>query len=240
MNKIYQLSIITALSISSICFADEANPQPQFESLSPGQFQLSWTGEPNWSYFVQTSTDLQAWSYLPEMTWGIVNNPYVFVPTNGSGQALSEFFTRLQMTNLPVDSLAAAENADFDGDGWSNIFELQTILTSPLLKDTDSNGVLDGAESNDGDEFPDAWEIEHFGNLTTLTAADADLDLDGDGISNGFEAQMRTDPNSDQSIETSSRENYTYTLVGRLESVQDDHKSMNFSFDDEGNLESAR
>jgi hypothetical protein len=49
-----------------------------------------------------------------------------------------------------------------------------------------------GLADSDGDGLPDAWEIEHFGNLA---AQDGNGDPDGDGLSNLLELGCGTDPN---------------------------------------------
>jgi hypothetical protein len=42
----------------------------------------------------------------------------------------------------------------------------------------------------DGDDLPDAWEIQYFGGLSSS----AEDDVDGDGLSNAQEYQLGTDP----------------------------------------------
>lgn len=44
---------------------------------------------------------------------------------------------------------------------------------------------------SDNDGLPDAWELQHFGNLTT---ADASTDSDGDGLTDAMEYSLGTDP----------------------------------------------
>lgn len=66
--------------------------------------------------------------------------------------------------------------------GWLN---LATLTTASIA-----------APDTDGDGIADAWETEHFGNLTT---ADATSDHDGDGASDRAEYQAMTDPADGQS-----------------------------------------
>jgi len=52
--------------------------------------------------------------------------------------------------------------------------------------------LCDPAGDSDGDGLPDAWEVEHFGNLNH----GPDGDEDGDGLSNLLELLLETDPNA--------------------------------------------
>ena len=56
--------------------------------------------------------------------------------------------------------------------------------------------ALDPEADTDGDELPDSWEDEHFGNLT----ANATADSDGDGTTNMMEYLAATDPRSGTSV----------------------------------------
>ncbi len=51
-------------------------------------------------------------------------------------------------------------------------------------------GHVLAVEDSDGDGLPDAWELEHFGNLSQ----GPDMDFDGDGASNLAEFDAGTDP----------------------------------------------
>ncbi len=77
---------------------------------------------------------------------------------------------------------------DFDGDGLNNKLELETQGLDPTLRDTDGNGIEDGAEDFDGDGLSNLQEAQ-LG--TQLRVADSD----GDGLSDGSEVLTHgTDP----------------------------------------------
>lgn len=52
-------------------------------------------------------------------------------------------------------------------------------------------------EDVDGDELEDAWEVKHFGNLTS---SDGTIDTDGDGMSDAEEQLSGTDPTDPVSV----------------------------------------
>jgi len=84
-------------------------------------------------------------------------------------------------SNRPRVDLATGEFSGYAygaNIGWIN---LATGLT------TDRMDVPD----TDGDGLTDAWELTHFGDLTT---ADADSDQDGDGFTDAREYAANTDP----------------------------------------------
>lgn len=78
----------------------------------------------------------------------------------------------------PVQVLDTSDNTwletDSDQDGLSNRRELQ-LGTDPLNRDTNGDGVADGAQAGNG-------------------SSATDLDVDGDGLSNSAEVAGRTDP----------------------------------------------
>ncbi len=190
-NKFY---ITLVLAASSVAIADEPDPKLEFEQTAPAQFLLDWQGEPGWTYFIQVSTDLQSWMYVPEMTWGANHDPYVFSPVNGTGQLIPKFFTRLRMSDIPVADLEDAKNSDFDNDGVSNMDELQAGTDPFAFVDTDM------------DSLPDAWEMEQFGDLDE----DADGDSDNDGIKNFDELRYHLDANSNDADASGSKLTFSY------------------------------
>ncbi len=103
------------------------------------------------------------------------------------------------------DPLAAGEAAlDGDSDGLNNLAE-QAAGANPTLNDSDSDGLIDGAEVNvhgtspaaadtDGDGLSDGDEINTY--LTDPLASDSD----GDGLTDGDEIALHiTDPNDSDS-----------------------------------------
>lgn len=68
---------------------------------------------------------------------------------------------------------------DADGDGVSNIDEIEKYQTDPFRADTD------------GDGLPDGWEVAHG---TNPLVSDATSDPDGDGVTNQEEYALGSNP----------------------------------------------
>ena len=165
-------TIFTLAPVAFLMGPISADPAPQppviFTQGLQGTFAADWQGVAGRIYFMQWSTDLIAWQYAPFLDFGDGMH------SRGFASSTDKFFVRLFMVDFPeIASLAEAQEADFDGDGFSNLFELTVLSTSPWRVDTDSNGIADGADSPDGDSVPDAWEMFYFGNLTTVNAGNA-------------------------------------------------------------------
>lgn len=124
-------------------------------------------------------------------------------PTDTDGDGLGDDWETTHFGDLDEDG-----TGDPDGDGLDNAGEYQHG-TDPNVADTDGDGFNDGDEvtagtdpldpasfpaspDSDGDGLDDAWEIEHFGNIT---AQDGTGDPDGDGLTNEEEETLGTDPN---------------------------------------------
>ena len=72
-------------------------------------------------------------------------------------------------------------------------------------------------EDRDGDELPDSWEQDHFGNLSQV---DID-DPDADGISNQQEYRLNIDPNNPDSDSDSLPDGWEVTYFGDLSQGSD-------------------
>jgi hypothetical protein len=103
-----------------------------------GIFTLSWWGKSGRTYFIQTSPDMLTWSYLPFVETGAADVSGIQFTNTGERQ-----FWRLRYTDQTYTGTAA--DADFDGDGASNLAEA-TAGTDPFNPDTDGDDVLDGDE----------------------------------------------------------------------------------------------
>lgn len=131
-----------------------------------GVFTLSWWGKAGRSYFVQTSTDLMEWTYLPMVESGSDDVSGIQF-TNAEPRQ----FWRLRYTDAATGG--NAETADFDGDKVSNLLEAQNN-TDPF-----SN------EDSDGDGIPNDWEVAV--GMNSSDPYDSLLDIDGDRIPNIYE-----------------------------------------------------
>lgn len=110
--------------------------------------------------------------------------------TRSDGPTLSYGYD--EVGNITV---RASNNPDTDGDGLTDIDEINIYLTNPILADTDFDGLSDGDEVNlygtdptnpdtDGDGFSDGDEVNLYGtNPNDLNSFPivADGDLNGDG-----------------------------------------------------------
>lgn len=95
-----------------------------------------------------------------------------------------------------------------------------------------SVSLIDGADT-DADGLPDAWEIEHFGNIS----ASATAILKPDGLTNLEKAQLGLNPNIDYSNNVPGKtETYQYDLTGRLKNTTTPVGNCIFNLDAEGNI----
>ncbi len=168
--------------------------QPHFQRLPTGEKMFSWLGQSGFSYFIQASPDLLDWTWAPNIEAGI-DAPMSY---EVDGPTASGFF-RLIRTDQTAADLDAA---DFDGDGFSNAFELTprprpggiigfsglnpNIQTSPLKKDTDADGLDDKWEEENGFDPTD--------NGSRFIDNGPNGDPDNDGVTNLNEQRLGTQP----------------------------------------------
>jgi hypothetical protein len=128
-------------------------PQPQviFTLGLENTFAADWQGVAGRVYFMQWSLDLETWFYAPFIDFGDGMHSRGMAGTSDKG------FYRLHCVDDPeIASLDEAMNADFDGDGLSNIFEV-TYGYGPY--DTAStSGGNDNALDPEGDGMTNATE----------------------------------------------------------------------------------
>ncbi len=135
---------------------------------------IQWLSQDDRTYFLQHSTDMLNWSFLPTISSG--NGSLLSTEFHNSPP---ELFIRLNWTDIPDDG--DPNTADFDSDGLESLEELlASPQTSPLLFDTDGDLLSDGQERA---LHLNATLADTDGNGTI----DSSEDFDGDGLSTLFE-----------------------------------------------------
>ena len=141
------------LTSPSLPAAPEPEPQPQMliTPASQGTMNLDWDGIPGRTYFMQFSMNLMDWHYAPFIDFGDDGHH------RGMQSDASRMFFRLIFADIPgIHSLEDAMNADFSGDGLSNIFKV-THGYDPFNQESTSEGP-DALLDPDGDGLSNASE----------------------------------------------------------------------------------
>lgn len=217
-------------------FAADLPPQPQisFTAGSAGTWNADWMGAGigvNRTYFVQWSLNLVTWHYAPVVEFGTGSKHYGINTSNAP-----KFFVRLKYSDVrPVTTLQQARDADFDGDGIPNAYEVENLGSDPLDRnsaggDSDLDGLVDG------------WEQFYFGGLGVAGGAAIGFPLpSGDGLTHKEKSELGLNPNTDYSAPTATQPtNYTYDGADRLIGVTDPVAAATYSPDAEGNLLNAQ
>lgn len=145
-------ALVAAAVLPGTASADMA-PQPQvvFTKGLENTFAADWQGVAGRVYFMQWSLGLQTWFYAPFINFG------EGMHSRGMAGSAPKAFYRLRCLDDPaITSLEEAMNADFDGDGLSNIFVV-TFGYDPF----DANSTVDGPDAEldpDGDGMTNATE----------------------------------------------------------------------------------
>lgn len=207
-----------------------ADPVPQsqvsFTAGSGSTWNLDWIGVPGRTYFAQESVDLVNWEYLPVLEFG--------TGMKGAGiknTGAPKYFYRLRYVDEAlVTTEQQARDADFDGDGIPNWFEVEDVGSDPLDRNSAGGDV-------GGNGLPDGWERYYFGGVGIAIPGAI---LKPDGLTNKEKADLGLDPNKDYSTPDSTvMAQYDYNLAGRLTAVTAPVGTGNYTPDNEGNLTDA-
>lgn len=223
MRRIALVSAFTGLAHADL----EPQPQVSFTQGSGTTWNADWSGVTGRTYFAQGSVDLVNWETLSVLEFG-TGLKGAGIDTGGT----PKYFYRLKYIDADwVTTEQEARDADFDGDGIPNWFEVEEIFSDPLDRnsaggDSNSNGLADG------------WELFHFGGLGI---ADPNAVGQPDGLTNKEKSDLGLDPDVDYSEPNATQPSkYTYDLTGRLTGVTAPVAASNFTPDEEGNLLNAQ
>ena len=143
------------LPLAILVLPGNADPTPQppmtLTPVAAGTSAADWAGVAGRTYFLQWSNDMENWYYAPIIDFGDGDHSYGCISTSPG------FFFRLHYGEFDgIDSLEKAMNADFDGDGLSNIFEVtygynpfqatSTMDGPDYLLDPDDDGMGNDTE----------------------------------------------------------------------------------------------
>lgn len=207
-----------------------ANPpfQVSFTQGTGGTWNADWNSTfGSRTFFAQGSTDLVNWEYLPVLEFG-TGLKGAGISTSG---APKYFFRLVYVDEAWVTTEQEARDADFDGDGIPNWFEVEDIGSDPL--DRSSAGG-----DSDADGLPDGWEKYFFAGLGV---ANPNIASQPDGLTNKEKAELGLDPSVDYSNPAATQSaKFNYDLAGRLTGVTAPVGSASFTPDAEGNILNAQ
>lgn len=227
-----------AFGLGTLFLGGQEAPQLEIASQTD-HARIRWEGKPLETYFFKVTDNLQDWLYLPSLQYGqaLDGSPWeiLVVENEDDPLPLKQFF-QVAAVDIPLLSNQEAEDADYDGDGLPNLFELESSpQTDPLAWDSDGDGIGDGGVDSDGNGLADQWEIAHFGSI----GQDPDADPDGDGITNLEEYLTQGHPQEATFELTFGTEHYQYDGLGRLVKVLGG-QVREIVYDPSGNIEEAK
>ncbi len=168
------------------------NEDSRVVTLPTGEKVFEWYGQTGRSYFVQVSDPsdhLNKWNWAP-----VIEPGYNQSISHEVDATANKGFFRLQYTNQTASDL---DNADFDGDGLTNLQEItpvlrpgtraaRSIIGGPLPPNTTQTNPLDPDTDHDG-----LTDFDEQLNGTDPTMADTD----GGGSTDGDEVARGSNPN---------------------------------------------
>jgi len=143
--------IILAATTATVTANPPEQPQIDFTQSVQGTFNADWEGIAARTYFMQFSMNLIDWHYAPFIDFGDGTHH------RGIESDADKMFLRLAFGDFPgINSLDDAMNADFSGDGLSNIFKV-THGYDPFDNESTEDGPDAGLDP-DGDGLSNASE----------------------------------------------------------------------------------
>lgn len=149
------------------------------------------TGSTNWMEITLNTFSAVNWLWLPQylLTTNATDGGTVSV----SGAPYAPWVTAT--SNVTVTATASP---GYVFKGWSgDSVSAQPALTFAMTRPTTLTAIF--SADSDGDQLPDSWEMQFFGNL----AQNGDGNPDGDGSSNRAEYQSGTNPNAAETLAAS-------------------------------------
>lgn len=143
-------------------------------------WRFKWWARDGNTYFIQHSEDLQQWFWAPVVETGDDS-----IKEWDFASAAGKFFVRLRYTDA---STGDPEGGDFDGDGVSNLAEVQQGTNPFENLDSDEDGVSNDAEiaqgSNPFDFFNGAAPV------LTVSGGNNQGDLPGETLAQPFVVRL--------------------------------------------------
>ena len=179
----------------------------QITTMPTGEKIIHWYGNLGRSYFLQVSDPndhLNKWTWAQIIEGG--NNEEISHEVDGTA---SKGFFRLKYTDRTPSPGFTLDTADFDGDGLSNLDEinppppfLPKDATDPLDPDTDKDGMTDGWEKLFAKNLlalghPAAWWGARYAGLSSGNL-NPDIDYTGDDITASELADLAALPSGQQ------------------------------------------
>jgi hypothetical protein len=112
--------------------------QPRYSRLAAGTGAFDWEGGTARTDFVQWTDTLGTWRYLPLLRHGDAPKSI------GVASDTPCFFLRVFHTDQAIPEGLTAETADFDNDGFTNLYEVLNGR-DPMVPETVLDGDADGA-----------------------------------------------------------------------------------------------